>query len=1102
MLQSPRRHIRRALCAGLVCLVGAFVPLLGSAKSVSARRDYLIDVWTKEKGLPDSSVTSIAQTPDGYLWVGTYNGLARFDGARFVKFDPEDTPELQHPRIRKLFLDAQGTLWINTYDGSLTSWRGGVFKLEWRTKGTADYDVARVASKPDHVTFLMPTGEFIRRDFKAASNGWHVIDPQPAGKSSAGKLPTKGLGAAACEDKEGTLWYRDRDQQLWRVAGGQFELVTTSHGLPQAANVRVVTTDQTGRAWVGTDRGVLVWNGKRLESQTPKSADDAADVNFLFHTRDGGVWAVANEKLRKIIGGQWVEGVAPWGGPINGTLVVRLGGHEQADGTVWFYQYGLGLANVTPDGGTHRFTAEEGFPSDRVDCFFEDSEGNFWAGVNRGGLVRLRKQRFEVLSVTEGAQPVVLQTICQDGSGAIWLGTAGSGLVRCQDEKLSDFNLPGGGGKGFVFSAYPGAQDELWLSTGDEDLHVMVNRRVERCIPWVHGVKAILVSRDQRTIWAGAKNGLFICTNRATRSFDKYPGFPRTVDVRALAEGCDGTLWAGGGDGSLYAVTSNGIEIVTPQTGEVRYPIWSLLADPDGTVWAGTFRGGLLRYRAGLFNRFSVADGLPDNVVSQILSDDKRNLWMGSHQGIFRVARAELEAYALGERTSIASTAYGRLDGLPSLECSGSYQPACWRARDGRLWFATAAGAVAIQPDDAMPNLRPPPVVIEEVLIDDVQQDLKRLARLPSMVDAGRGRPREALPVLEVPPGKRQFEFRFTALSFVSPDKVRFRYRLVGLEKGWVEAGPRRYTQYGYAKYSFLRPGDYQFQVTACNNEGVWNSAGSGLILRVQPHFYETHAFLVLAVLGGASLVILFARTIYRRRLRAAMERVEQQRAVERDRARIAKDIHDDLGAGLTQITLLSELAKRDTPEEVGEHVAQISGTARELTRAMDEIVWAINPQNDTLEGLITYVSKFAQQYLTVAGIRCRLDVPTELPVCVLGAEVRHNLYLAIKEALNNIVKHSRATVASLRLEFAQDRVVLTIEDDGQGLGGKAPGTVPAGRTSSGHGLGNMVRRLEDIGGKCEVTSLPAAGTRVQFSLRVQLGASPVLATGPEQLSA
>ena len=1062
------------VCSGIISF--AAVPEPGG--------NYLINVWTREEGLQNSSVTSIAQTPDGYLWVGTYNGLARFDGARFVTFEPENTPELLHARIRKLFLDAQGTLWINTYDGSLTSLRGGVFKLEWRATDYADAEVTLAVSKADHITFLLPTGDLIRRDFAGTNGGWRVFTPPS---------PAKGLGTAACEDKDGTLWYRGRDSQVSRLVENKFVPLPATAG----GRVRSLTSDSAGRIWVGTDRGIAAWAGDHFEDMTPTNGPPTLDAAIISHTRDGGVWVLGNERLRKCVGRQWLDRPEPWAGLMRAGASFRLGVHEPADGTEWFYQYRLGLAHTMDDGTVHRFTSEEGMPNDRVDCFFEDSEGNFWVGTTRGGLVRLREKRFQVVSVADGGKPAAIATVCEDSTGGIWLGTMGGGIARWQDGWLSDFaDAPGGGGRGLVFSAYPGAAGQLWLSAGDEDLYVMVNRRLEQCVPLVHGVKAILAGRDGRTVWAGTKSGLFVCSNSASRVFARHPGIPSSVDVRALAEGAEGVLWAGGGDGTLYRISASGVEPLQPSTNAMRYPIWSLHLDDDGTVWAGTFRGGLLRYHDGKFTRFSVASGLPDDVIAQLLADDHGNLWIGSHQGVFRVARSALDAFAKGAAPTIPCTVYGRLDGLPSLECSGSYQPACWRARDGRLWFATQAGAVAIQPGDVTQNLKPPPVVIEEVLIDGVAQDLKNAVRRASLTPVEKGHPLERMPALDATPGTRQVEFRFTGLSFNS--QARFRYKLVGLDKDWVDAGPRGSSR-GMVQYGFLRPGDYQFQVTARNNDGVWNDTGAALILRVRPYFYETKAFIVFASLAAAALLLLIERTIYRRQLREEMQRVERQRAVERDRARIAKDIHDDLGAGLTQITLLSELAKNDPPEEIEGHVSQISGTARELTRAMDEIVWAINPQNDTLEGLITYVSKFAQQYLTVAGIRCRLDVPVELPTYMLGAEVRHNLYLAIKETLNNIVKHSAATVATLKLEHASGLVTLTIEDDGRGLARAKDEPVAAShRTSSGHGLVNMKRRLEDIGGRCELTSEPGKGTKVAFTIRVLPG-SPVLATAQPQ---
>jgi len=558
------------------------------------------------------------------------------------------------------------------------------------------------------------------------------------------------------------------------------------------------------------------------------------------------------------------------------------------------------------------------------------------------------------------------------------------------------------------------------------------------------------------------------------------------MDIRALAEDRQGRIWAGGGNGTLYCVepTAAGPQVTWfrsegPMAGQ---PIWSLLADADGTIWVGTFRGGLLRFRNGQFTRFTSRDGLPDDVICQLLEDADNQLWAGSQKGIFRVAKSELDAFARGLVNSIDCTAYGRFDGLPSLECSGNYQPACWRCADGRLLFTTLKGVVSVRPGGMSQNRLPPPVYIEEATVDGERQNLG--PGQPAAKWGGR-----ALDcTLELGPDKRQLEVRYTGLSFVSPDRVRFRYRLVGLDKEWVEAGTRR-----TAQYSFLRPGHYTFEVIACNNDGVWDQASATLGLTVWPHFYETAWFSGLVAAGVIGLVVFIVRQLVMRKMRLRLEYVERQRAVERDRTRIAKDIHDDLGAGLTHISLLTELARRSPASETGAHLGQISDMARELTRGMDEIVWAVDPQNDTLDGLLNYLCKFAQEYLSVAGIRCRLDLPAQMPPWALRAEVRHNLFLAFKETLNNIVKHAGATEVWLRLALGDEEFTLTVEDNGRGLpvAGRDTETPTNGRISSGRGMGNLNKRLAAIGGRCVVTGGTAAGgkgTRIQMTVHLGTG--------------
>jgi signal transduction histidine kinase len=487
----------------------------------------------------------------------------------------------------------------------------------------------------------------------------------------------------------------------------------------------------------------------------------------------------------------------------------------------------------------------------------------------------------------------------------------------------------------------------------------------------------------------------------------------------------------------------------------------------------GTFRGGLLRFKDGKFTRYTTEEGLPSDIICQILDDGIGNLWIGSHKGIFYLPKDSFKDFDAGKIPSLPCIAYGLYDGLPTLECSGNYQPSCWRGHDGTLWFATAKGLVSIRPDAVSVNRQPPPVVIEDVFVDGK----------PVALDTRHPTPGTFAKLLQIPPGKHQFDFKYTALSFAAPDKVRFRYRLEGLDEAWVEADGKRSAHYGP-----LQPGKYRFQVIACNNDGVWNDAGSSVSLDVLPHFWETWWFDVAMTMLLAGVVISAVRHAVTRNLRKKLEQMKQQRAIERERERIAKDIHDDLGAGLTQIMLQSALARREPQEQTQTHLAQISGTALELVSAMDEIVWAINPENDTLDGLVTYAGKYVEEYVTQTGLRCRLDLPAQVPAMTISAEVRHNLFLAVKEALNNAVKHAQAAEISFLLKTRPSGFSFVIKDDGRGLVPdvtRVP-SADSGRVSSGHGLRNLVQRLEKIGGTCTIKSEPGKGTEVELTVRLQ----------------
>ena len=333
---------------------------------------------------------------------------------------------------------------------------------------------------------------------------------------------------------------------------------------------------------------------------------------------------------------------------------------------------------------------------------------------------------------------------------------------------------------------------------------------------------------------------------------------------------------------------------------------------------------------------------------------------------------------------------------------------------------------------------------------------------------------------MRIRPGKHRLEFRYTGLSFAEPERIRFRYRLEGLDTDWLEAGTRR-----TALYSYLPAGHYRFLVASCNSDGIWSESGSALELTVLRYFWQTWWFLTAAGIGLMGSVVGTARLLEKRKLQRRLKRLEQERALERERTRIAQDLHDEMGAKLCRISFLSEHARRGQllPGEVQEQITSISDASREVLHSLDEIVWAVNPQNDTLEHLASYIGQYAEEYFQMTGIECELDIPTELPPHPLSSQIRHHLFLAAHEALTNILKHSGAKHASISMVCRDGTFEIRISDNGRAfhVPELALQSESASGASGGDGLSNMCRRLASIGGRCQIESAPGQGTSIRF---------------------
>jgi signal transduction histidine kinase len=450
--------------------------------------------------------------------------------------------------------------------------------------------------------------------------------------------------------------------------------------------------------------------------------------------------------------------------------------------------------------------------------------------------------------------------------------------------------------------------------------------------------------------------------------------------------------------------------------------------------------------------------GLPDDTLSQVLEDNFGLLWFGASRGLFKLRRPEVIDFIEGRSARITPIVFGKSDGLAGFSAAANYQPSAWKARNGQLWFATRKGLVSTVPERQQPDERGPHVYLDSVVAD--------------------GRPLER-DSTSLPSSIKKLEFRYTAPIYISADKAHFRHRLEGFESDWVEAGELR-----VATYPRLTPGHYVFRVMAGNRDLVWSPTGASFAFDVLPAWWETRAAWISALVLGAVGLAAMVRHWSQRRLRQRLAELESRRRLELERARIARDLHDSLGASLTQAGMLAEELSEDCLgiDEMRETSGELANRVRLIARDLDAAVWAVSPKNDTLASLCAYLCQFFIEFFRDTPTRCRVHTSDDIPAVDLTPEVRHHLFLTAREAANNILKHAAAHEVQLTMRTRDSAFEMCIEDDGRGF------DVASAATLERHGLRNMRARLAEIGGAIDIESEPGH-TVVRISMPLSAAA-------------
>jgi signal transduction histidine kinase/ligand-binding sensor domain-containing protein len=977
---------------------------------------YLHNAWTTENGLPQNDVTQLIQTRDGYIWLGTNGGLVRFDGIRFTIFDSGNTRELRSSRILSLVEDRDGTLWIGTQNGGLTSYSRGKFK----NYGTQD-------GLPDESVFSIEA------------------------------------------DRSGNLWLSPGG--LLRLTDGNFTLYSTRDGLPSnsSGNIRAAAD---GSIWFRSGEFIMHFHDGRFERFSTKDlpADWIARVVTMALARDGSLWLVTEYGLVHLQNGNFTivnrNPAAPGGKAMPSDFVLTM--FEDRTGSLRF---------VTPSGLAHyqdgKVIVDTPIPFHELSGLniavwvvrpvMEDREGNLWMGTGGSGLHRFRTRQIMAYTAETGLSDDGFMPITGDGAGGLWLGStaAVNSLYHFQDGKFTPFNIDQQ-----ARSLCRDHNGTLWIGTNKglyrlQDGQMITDHPINSLMGHGTTVQAIYEDKEAN-LWVGTgrdeeqDGALYRISGGAITKFQMREGLVAN-DVRFIMEDHEGALWVGTTRG-MSRFKDDRFTNYTIEQGLSNNFVREIHEDVDGTLWIGTYGGGLNRLKDGHFIAITTRNGLFDNIVSRILEDDHGNFWMSGNRGVYRAVRKELNDFADGRLPSITSISYGVEDGMKINETNGGSQPAGWKAADGKLWFPTIKGVMAIDPSNLNPL--PPVVHIEQVMVGQSQVEMHQ--------------------PIQVRPGQGDLEIHYTGLSYTAPDKVRFKYKLEGYDPDWVDAKERR-----VAYYTQVMPGAYTFKVMAANNDGVWSTESATVQLTIIPPVWRTWWFRTLAILTVlAGIFLLYKQRIRElERRRRTQEDFSQQliASQEGERKRIAGELHDSLSQNLVVIKNRAWLSLQEPAnhQSVLEQMEEIADAADQSLTEVREIAYNLRPFQIDRLGLTAAVESL------VAKVDSReLHFVAELDNIdgLLLPEMEINLYRIVQEGINNIIKHSGATTARITIRRTQGLIEVAIEDNGQGFNPQVMRSDRSGN-GSGFGLTGITERARILGCVPVIQSAVGKGTRIIIKL-------------------
>jgi signal transduction histidine kinase/ligand-binding sensor domain-containing protein len=1042
-------QMRRAHRSNTLHLIVLLSGLLAAAGDAAAER-LPVKAYTLDHGLAHNRVKRIVEDSRGFLWFCTADGLSRFDGHQFTNYTVDDG--LQAPSINDLVESTDGVYWVATNSAGVVRF-DVVADTRPRTNGIAQPRFKLYAISPEPATnrvnvlhrdsagmlWAGTDGGLFRMDDAHGEAAFHAV---PLGIPSHAEIEAQVW--ALVEDRAANLWVATKFGLVRRGPDGR----TTHYRIQPSAVDDVVTAlllDIDGQLWLGHRSGLITFDPKLLSSST--KADSAGS-----HSLPSGA--------RRYTTGD--------GLPDNSVLSVR----QSADRRLWIATLARDVTSF--DGKLFRHHQLEHRVGDIYGSLTVDREGNLWLGTAAVGALKITAHGWITYDEADGFGTPV-SSIFENRSGDLYVNSRAWRLSRFSSGSFATVRL---GLRSTVTDAswrsvsgvIQDRMGEWWVATR-EGLHRFP--RVDRFEQLAHVRAAAvyttrdgLASSDVTRLFEDSRGDIWIASfgpasdvltrwERASGSFHRYAkgdGLQPFTSALTFAEDAAGNVWIGFREGGLARYRDGRFTVLGPEDGLPAGGVNSIYSDQSGRLWLAISQGGLCRIDAPNAERprvvaYTRAHGLTTDVVVSVTGDADGRIYVSSTKGIDRFdPRTEtVKRYS-------APAGFGGLEFYASL-----------RDRNGGLWFCTTIGLLRFLPESEQ-EITPPPVLISAVHVAGVHRPLSAL-----------GEPTVSLPELDT--SQNNIQIDFFGVDLGSDEALRYQYKLQGTTGDWTVPAPQR-----TVNYANLAPGAYRFLVRAVSADGT-PSESTVVSFDILPPVWRRWWFLAIAASILTTIVGSVAH-VRHKRLKAlrdadeALRRAREERLaeLERVRKRIATDLHDEVGSSLTRISLLSEVLQQrmaSVERSLVEPLSSIACLSRELVDTMSDIVWAINPKKDHLSDLSQRMRHFASDLFTARQIAFRFYTPAAEHDIAVGANVRRELFMIFKEAVNNLVRHSGCSDAELELTANGNELVLCVSDNGRGIADE--------QAHAGHGLESMRERTEALGGKLEVVTAPGSGTSLTF---------------------